>query len=286
MSSPYRVFANAIVCVCVFSLLSLTLTSCSRAPLPIIQGRVHGGQQPVSGSTIQLWAVADSGDPASSTPLLTQSVTTDATGSFTLTGLYTCPSPSTLVYISATGGNPGLGGSINNPAIAEYAALGLCTNLSTVTAIDISEITSVALAAAYASFNSQPHGPSSTYSDMVTAFNLANSLANNSTGQAIGPYLPPGNTVPVAKLDTLANIIASCINTAGGTAGDGSPCGILFDNAGGAATTDTMSALIQIESNTTQNVNNLFNLASPVGPFQPSLSSAPSDWSLALTPTP
>jgi hypothetical protein len=245
---------------------------------------VHGGQQPVIGSTIQLWAVADSGDPASSTPLLTQTVTTDANGSFTLTGLYTCPSPSTLIYISATGGNPGLGSSINNPAIAEYAALGPCSNLSSATAIDMSEVTTVALAAAYASFTSHSHSPSSTYSDMVTAFNLANSLGDNSSGQAIGPYLPPGYTVPVARLNTLANIIASCINTAGGTAGDGSPCGLLFDNAGGAATTDTMTALIQIEANPTQNVVNLFNLASPVGPFQPALNSAPSDWSIALTP--
>ena len=288
MSSPYRVFANVVVCV--FSLLPLTLTSCSVTSVSsatgMIQGRVYGGQQPVSGSTIQLWAVADNADPASSTPLLTQPVTTDANGSFTISNIYTCPSPSTLVYISATGGNPGLGSSISNPAIAEYAALGLCSNLSAATTIDITEITTVALAAAYFSFTSEPHSPSSIYSDMATAFNLANSLADNSAGQAVGPLLPPGYTVPIARLNTLANIIASCINTAGGTAGDNTPCGVLFTNAGGAATTDTMTALIQIELNPTQNVDNLFNLASPVGPFQPTLRSAPSDWSITLIPTP
>jgi hypothetical protein len=65
---------------------------------------VHGGQQPVSGATLQLYAVGTTGDGSAATPLLTQAVTSDANGNFDITGGYTCPSASTLVYITATGG--------------------------------------------------------------------------------------------------------------------------------------------------------------------------------------
>ena len=42
------------------------------------------------------------------TPLLTQTVTTDANGNFNITNLYSCVNASE-VYITATGGNPGGG---------------------------------------------------------------------------------------------------------------------------------------------------------------------------------
>ena len=39
-------------------------------------------------------------------------------GSFTLTGIYTCPSPGAEIYITSTGGNPGLSAGTNNPNLA------------------------------------------------------------------------------------------------------------------------------------------------------------------------
>ena len=71
---------------------------------------MHGGQQPITGSTIQLYAVGGGGDGTASTPLLTQTVVTDTNGGFNITNDYTCPTASTLVYIAASGGNPGYGG--------------------------------------------------------------------------------------------------------------------------------------------------------------------------------
>ena len=82
-----------------------------------IQGSVYGGQQPVSGSTIQLYASGTTGDGSSANLLLTSPVLTTASGSFTLTGLFACPSASSLVYLVATGGNPGLGAGSNNPQL-------------------------------------------------------------------------------------------------------------------------------------------------------------------------
>jgi hypothetical protein len=88
----------------------------------LISGRVHGGQQPVSGATIQLYAVASSGgSPSTALISVSVSVTSASDGTFTITGDYTCPSGG-LVYLTATGGNPGITSSNSN--IALMTALG------------------------------------------------------------------------------------------------------------------------------------------------------------------
>src|SRR5271156_4112443 len=117
--------------------LSLLLFGCStqrNAPqitIPAgVRGLVHGGQQPVTGATIQLYAVGTASEGSASTPLLSPAPVTDANGGFNITGTYTCPSSSALVYIVATGGNPGLPAGANNAAISLMAALGTFGNLS------------------------------------------------------------------------------------------------------------------------------------------------------------
>src|SRR5438445_4103263 len=105
--------------VCGFFLFSFLLGGCAQnQPGKVIEplvrhSSVHGGQQPVSGATLQLYAVGTTGDGSAATALLTQAVTSDANGNFDITGAYTCPSASTLVYITATGGNPGLSPGTN-----------------------------------------------------------------------------------------------------------------------------------------------------------------------------
>jgi hypothetical protein len=99
-------------------------------------GRVMGGQQPVSGATIQLYAVGTSGDGSMATPLLpvANPVTSDANGNFSFGGQYSCAN-ATEVYLVATGGNPGLQPTAQvpmptNPNLALMAALGPCTSLN------------------------------------------------------------------------------------------------------------------------------------------------------------
>jgi trimeric autotransporter adhesin len=89
-----RGFAS--VAVAGLGLLSLLLAGCSQksgvesvgAPVASLHlhGSAYGGEQPVSGATIQLYAVGTTGDGSASTPLLTQVVTSDANGEFTLAG--------------------------------------------------------------------------------------------------------------------------------------------------------------------------------------------------------
>jgi hypothetical protein len=87
---------------------------------------------------------------------------------------------------------------------------------------------------------------------------------------------------------TLGDILDSCIDSAGGSAGDSSPCGNLFAISNAphhAVPTDTIAAMMQIALDPTHNVTPIFQLYTPPGPFLPALSSAPSDWSLEMTST-
>lgn len=258
----------------------VSLTS-SSAPVAVtgsgIQGSVFGGQQPVTGASVQLYAASSSGYGSGSYALLTSAVTTSGTGSFSISGTYTCPSASTPVYIVASGGNPGLGG--NNPNIALMAALGPCGNLSSATFVSINELTTIAGVYALSPFMGgyTKVGTSSTNAAGLTnAFATANKLANTSTGNAPGTALPSGATAPTSELNTLGNILAACVNSAGGVAGDGSACGNLFTAttpSGGTAPTDTIGAALNIAKYPASNVSTLIALSSATAPFQPSLSS-------------
>jgi trimeric autotransporter adhesin len=279
-------------------LFTLTLAGCgvgSSAPHPTpvgdtrYSGSVHGGQQPVVGASIQLYTVGTTADGSAATPLLTSTVTSDATGSFTITGLYSCTN-ATQVYIVATGGNPGL--STTNPNIALMAALGPCSSLTPSTFININELTTVAAVAALAPYMTSATAIGSSSSDapsLANAFTLANEYVNTTTGTAPGTGLPSGYTVPVDELNTLADIVSACINSTGGIAGDGSLCGNLFSLTTiqpNPAPTNTITALLNIVNNPSQNAAALFALVPPTPPFQPTLTSAPPNWQIQLIPPP
>jgi hypothetical protein len=120
-----------------------------------MRGRVRGGQQPVSGAKVYLFAAGTTGYQSAPASLLQGSgvttdrsgngyVTTDATGTFTITGDYTCPSASSQIYAQAFGGNPGLAGSVNNTSLALMAVVGACGSLTSATFIGVDEQTTVA----------------------------------------------------------------------------------------------------------------------------------------------
>ncbi len=97
------------------------------------------------------------------------------------------------------------------------------------------------------------------------------------------------------RINTLANILATCVNTDGSVANgsvngatSASACALLFAAAtpqGGTAPTDTLQAILSIAQNPGSNAEAIFALLPGTGnPFGPVLSSpAPVDWTLALT---
>ncbi len=252
-------------------------------PMPashVASGSVYGGQQPVFGATIQLYAVATT-SKGSASPLISATVTTAQDGTFTITGDYGSCTGNPLVYIVATGGNPGSG---TNTALSLMAALGPCNNLTPSTFISINELTTVASVYTLAPFMSgytNVGAASSNATGIANAFQTVNSLVNTTTGSAPGPGLPANGTFSTTELFTLANILSSCVNSTG----TGAPCASLFSAAtpsGGSTPTDTIGAALNIATHPGSNVATLFNLAPSTPPFAPTLTSTPNDWTLAL----
>lgn len=253
-----------------------------------ISGKVHGGQQPVVGSTIQLWQAGTSGYGTGAAPL-GASTTTLADGSFSITGAYNCASAAngsnTLVYITATGGNPGLPGTVNNGALVLMAALGPCNSLTPSTFININEVTTVASTYALAQFIS-PSGnigsPSFSTQGLANAFATVANLVNSSTGSALSLTNRGNGIVPQGELNSLANALAPCVNSANSSS---AACQALFavaPSSTSVAPVNVLTAALNIANNPAQNVSGVFTQSTSNAPFQPTLSVAPNDWTVAL----
>ncbi len=291
-------------------LCSLFLTGCAlgpaAAPSPeqgrALHGNVHGGRQPIVGAHVYLFAANNTAYGQPSVSLLNPSatgaatdpvgtyVTTDANGLFTITNDYSC-TPNTQVYLYALGGDPGAG---PNSAAGLIAVLGSCpasgSFLSSIPFVQINEVTTVAAAYSIAGFATDAthvssSGTPAAQTGIANAFANAANIASLNTGQAYST-LPTGNgIVPQSKINTLADILAACVNSTGPSAGG---CATVLTNAkdpSGATPAETASAAINIAHNPGANVATLFSALLPTPPFLPNLSSAPTDWTLALTIT-
>ena len=269
-----------------------------------LEGTVHGGQQPIGGSTLQLWAAGTGGNGTAASGLISAAnylpggvpctmgdpnctfgnVVSDANGNFNITGDYTCPGSNPEIYITGTGGNPGPSNPAN-PALVMMAALGPCSTLSSSTSIFVDEVTTVAAAWALAPFMTDAaHVASSStnYSvGLANAFANAQLLANTTTGMAA--TLPSTLQIETGKLYALADVIAGCVNSDGTTA-----CGPLFTAAtpaGGTRPTNTLNAALNIVKNPGQNVGPVW-MAMPTTPqFATTLTQAPNDWTMSLRVT-
>ena len=222
-------------------------------------------------------------------PLLRLPVFSDANGGFSITGDYTCPTSSTLVYLAATGGNPGLAAGIQNVQLAELAALGQCGTLSASTFTNVNELTTVAAVygtVPYLTSVSTAGAAPANSTLLANGFTFSAELVNTASGQAPGTGVPAGMTIPVAEINTLGDIVASCVNSSGGVAGDQSPCGqflALTTVPGSSAPTNTVAGLINLANNPTLNTAALFQRVPAAAPFQPVLSQAPADFKIPST---
>ena len=169
----------------------------------ILRGIVHGGQSPISGAHVYLFAMpnngywAGPGIPASSnnasisllnSSVLSQSpaggqdangnyyVTTDSGGNFTITNDYTCPNTyEGTSYLYSVGGNPGLAPGTNNAAATLLAGVDGC-NASSYRVVN--EVSTVAAIYAFAGFITDPTHVSSSGSTLAQTalFNAAGTM--------------------------------------------------------------------------------------------------------------
>ena len=278
----------------------------NETPVGNIQGMVHGGQAPVTGAHIYLYAAGTGGYGTNATSLIKSTgsnvfedgngnyyVLTDSGGNFALWGDYTC-TEGTQVYMVAIGGNPGMTGTVNNTSIVQMAGLGQCPAAGNLAAqvpyLVINEVTTVAFAYAMSGFATTPFNVSSNAANSAaSATAIANAMAetlnivNIQYGQA--PAATNGNatsTNPVQKLYALANILATCVNTTSATS---SACTALFsaakDSSGNNAT-DEASAIFNIAHNQGQNVTAIWNRSSTTPVFSPTLGTQPADWTMPI----
>jgi hypothetical protein len=254
-----------------------------------LHGSVQGGHHPISGSSVQVYAAGTGGSGSPALPLLSQPAHSAGDGSFSFT--IACPSPTSQLYLTAKEGNPGFGPGVENPAIGLMAAAGACGELSSSSFITLNEVTTVGSVWPLASYmSSASHlGSSPGDASFSAALSLVGQLVDIGHGASPGEGVPSGYVVQTAKLDSLADILDACINSYGGSAGDGSPCGLLFSLGtlrDVSPPTDTMMAALLIAQAPSQDVNSIYSLVPQGGAFQPDLTITPADWSLPLLPIP
>lgn len=266
-------------------------------------GKVYGGQQPITGSTVTLWAAGTAGSYGTGATQVS-STTTDSTGSFTFNntqGASPCVTGEYL-YITSVGGNPGSG---TNSYAALMAALPTPCGTSTAgTYVVVNEVTTVASVTALQQFMSIAPGgspawtigaPAANTTGLANAFTQVGNLVNISTGTSATSTI--ANTLSSvtytttitpdsSKLNALADILAYCINTNGSSA-----CNTLFSDttpSSSSAPTDTIQAAYYMATNA-----GAVNLpitpsalvaatVSAQSPFQP-YTTSPTDWAIGVT---
>jgi len=264
--------------------------STKQASAPGLTGRARGGQSAITGGSVQLWKVNTDGTAAT----LMLSTTTDSNGNFTLNSSSNCSAtsnPTTQVYITITGGNPGLSG--NTPALALMAALGPCSGLAAIPFVDVDEVTTVASVWALQQFIGVTYGVAGSddiavntmtqsVTGMINAFSTVPVLTTLAQGSAVSSY--SNATIEGSKINTIANILSTCVNSDG--TGN---CATLFaavTPSGDTAPADTIQAALYMATNPANNVAQIFGYQTGVGePFSPNLSTTPFDWTLAVSYT-
>jgi streptogramin lyase len=247
---------------------------------------VLAGQQPLIGASVELYAAGTSGNGSKGDALLSNALTTDSTGAFSVAAGYDCPTGDSQIYLVARGGMPGSATAADNNAIALLTALGACNDVAPASQVVINEVTTAAATYALAQFLSAGGnlGATSTNTAGVrNAFATAQALVNVSTGSSPGPSFAANGSSPAAKINTLANLLNSCTSSTAG----GSACSGLFSatTTSSGVPENTLDAALNLVRNPAQNVAALYAMASAKSVFAPALATQPTDWTLFINYT-
>jgi len=300
-----------------------------------LHGIVHGGPNPVIGATVTLYATTTENSPSSGnnygygeagTPLGTAQ--TGAGGAFSFSGTETACPNGQQAYIVSVGGHTGTNAA--NTAAVLMAAIGPCSGLTegaSGTTVIIDEPTTIAAAYALSGFmtvsgttvnisapanNNAATAACTVVSNATTtckasglahAFLNAKNLVNSTTGVA-NTTISTGSTitatVPQLLINTLANSVEACINSAGSTS---SACSTVLGYSAYATLnpnittppTNTLQALqylalypVEAASPTSNppapaaSTTAFFNVANSNAYYNPALTSAPLDYTIAI----
>jgi hypothetical protein len=310
----------------------------SFSPAATLSGQLHGGNQPITGAIVTLYGAGTGGYGSPATQYASTTSASDAFGSFQFsqvalptgntTGIidpnantYACPASNPQMYIFSKGGATQGPGSTSNQAAAFIIAIGPCSTAAS-SLVNLNEVTTVAtLAALQQYFNPNTEGFGyNTTAQSATGF--ANGVATISNladvigGSAVTSKTLTGTnstvagttvtlTPETAKINTIADILASCVNSNNTILAQSDSCKTLFTNAVAPApaqtsqpdltfsgASDTLQAAYYMLTNPTESLDNgttsgkMFNLYGLVGgtgaPFQPTLAAQPTDWTIGV----
>ena len=296
------ILANASVSVIVQNSAQPTATETatpSASPTPsgaFFTGSIAADGTPISGATITFYAVGDSGYGSNATSLGTATTASDGTYNVS----YTCSSGTAETYVVASGGTTAIG---TNSAIGLIAPIGPCGSIDTSTNVVINELTTAAAEVALAQFidsTGQMVGASSTNNSglalgYLNYYNLAEVASDadfSVSGTASGflpssdqcfsqAQAPPPNCDGLERLNTLANVIAACVSSAGP---DSSPCDALLTATSTSPSGTTLAALHAIATSPALNVDRVFAVQSMITvlPYAPALGVAPEGFEIGL----
>ena len=273
-----------------------------------IHGQVNGGAFPIQSATVRLMETQTNGYGGAGKQLAITS--SDAYGNFNFSNSVTCD-PGQYVYMTVSSGQTisgevndnviqvGVIGSCSvdlaNPQdvnvflseLSTVAAAYALGNFITITPNDASgaQIENISAPAANNSAAPGCTYPSGTMTctasglanGFANAFNLVDSVRYDGSlpsGLANSTFTNSANTqavVPQALLNTLGDILQTCVDSAGGV---GSPCTALFTDAtppSGSAPQNTLQVALDMARYPTHNVDALFNLQAKSVPFTPAL---------------
>ena len=283
----YPVLLGVMLIAMTLALVTGCGTSGSVTPPVAIAGSVQGGHRPVVGASVQLYAASSVGLGTVALPLLQKAVASDSNGDFSIPAEYSCPSASSAIYVVASGGSASSSAG-ENSALMLTAMLGPCSGLAALGSVSVNEVTTVGSVWPLAHYFTSPThlGYASNDTSFPGAVSSVPEFINLAQGSSPGTPTSTSYFVENNKLNSLADVLAACVSSSGGTAGDGSPCGELFSmasSAGGTAPTDTLTAAIKIAQNPDNNVAGIYGLVKGSTPFEPTVTAAPSDWTLPLS---
>ncbi len=275
--------ASALILVgCGGTMNSTTLASPS--PIEIVfSGKLMTGKLPIANAAIQLYAAGSSGYGTGAVSLESSAVDTATDGTFSIEATTACPSANSEIYLVARGGSPvpSTGTGSSNANIVLLAAVGSCGSISSSTSITINELSTVATTYALTGFvgsNAEIGTSSSNLQGLANAFANETNLVDPATATTPGPSAPAGAVIPSAKLNTLAAILSTCVQSS-------SFCGALYGlatSSEGTLPTNTLDAAINIARSPSKNIAALYALIPTTSPFSPTITEAPNDWTLAI----
>jgi streptogramin lyase len=150
----------------------------------------------------------------------------------------------------------------------------------------VNELTTVASAYAFAQFlnaGAQLGATSTNSSGIALAAGTLANLVNLTTGIGAGSGFPSTGTSPIAKLNTLANLLNACVVSSGSGS---SACSSLFSKVTATIPpTNTLDAALDLVKSPGTNVATLYGLSAASSAYTPVLAAAPSDWTLFVTYT-